>query len=53
VKDDTEIKSSAARGALTKTPGTYCWRAEYSGDVNYLPAVETDPTSECFTVSDG
>ncbi len=53
VKDDTATKSDAAKGALTKAPGTYCWRAVYSGDVNYLPAVETNATSECFTITGG
>ncbi|GHK03709.1 hypothetical protein ACWEWI_19355 [Streptomyces sp. NPDC003753] len=29
--------------------GTYCWRAEYSGNPNYA-AVSADGSSECFTV---
>jgi hypothetical protein len=32
-------------------PGTYCFRAEYSGDDNYDPSSETNATTECFTVS--
>jgi hypothetical protein len=32
-------------------PGTYCFRAEYSGDTNYDPSSETNNTTECFTVS--
>ena len=32
-------------------PGTYCFRAEYSGDDNYDPSSETNNTTECFTVS--
>jgi hypothetical protein len=35
----------------TTAAGLYCWRAEYSGDGNYLPSAHTDATSECFTVS--
>lgn len=53
VKDDTDTKSDAAKGAATRAVGTYCWRAEYSGDVNYLPVVGTNATSECFTVTAG
>ena len=32
-------------------PGTYCFRAEYSGDDNYDPSSETNNNTECFTVS--
>jgi uncharacterized repeat protein (TIGR01451 family) len=28
--------------------GKYCWRAEYSGDDNYLPSSHTNAGSECF-----
>src|SRR5262249_17535951 len=35
----------------TTAPGTYCWRAEYSGDGSYDPASHTNATSECFTVA--
>jgi len=34
----------------TGAAGTYCWRAEYSGDGAYLAATHTNSTSECFTV---
>ncbi|HXJ80394.1 MAG TPA: IPTL-CTERM sorting domain-containing protein [Candidatus Methylomirabilis sp.] len=42
--------SDAASGATTTTTGTYCWRAEYSGDANYTAASHTDGGLECFTV---
>jgi hypothetical protein len=28
--------------------GRFCWRAEYSGDTNYLPTRHTDGAEECF-----
>ncbi len=34
----------------TLSPGTYCWRAEYSGDDFYLTSSHTNSTTECFTV---
>ena len=36
----------------TTAVGTYCWRAEYSGDDFYLASAHTDSTHECFTVKD-
>lgn len=41
--------TSATTNATTAT-GTYCWRAEYSGDAIYSAASHTNTTSECFTV---
>src|SRR5207249_11505609 len=29
--------------------GTYCWRAEYSGDVVYTTSFHTNADTECFT----
>ncbi len=37
--------------SLTVIPGTYCWRAQYSGDSNYAPASHTDATAECFNIA--
>lgn len=34
----------------TNAGGTYCWRAEYSGDGMYGAASHTNDTTECFTV---
>jgi hypothetical protein len=36
--------------AFRYDPGLYCWRAEYSGDANYLPASHTNDTTECFMI---
>ena len=36
--------------ALSDGPGTYCWRAEYSGDAQYAPASHTNSTTECTTL---
>ena len=33
----------------TTTAGTYCWRAEYSGDAFYNASTHTNATTECFT----
>ena len=33
----------------TTAVGTYCWRAEYSGDAFYNPSSHTNKVSECFT----
>src|SRR5438045_496263 len=33
----------------TSAVGTYCWRAEYSGDGFYLPSSHTNATTECFS----
>ncbi|HEV8361562.1 MAG TPA: Ig-like domain-containing protein, partial [Candidatus Thermoplasmatota archaeon] len=37
----------------TTTVGKYCWRAAYSGDVNYEPKTHTNAGSECFTTIKG
>jgi uncharacterized repeat protein (TIGR01451 family) len=46
--------SANASAALTTTPGTYCWRADYSPDADgakfYVAGSHTDSTNECFTV---
>jgi hypothetical protein len=42
--------ATSATIALT-TAGTYCWRAEYSGDASYLPSMHTNGTTECFIFS--
>ena len=43
-------KSSATSDSYTPSaPGTYCFRAEYSGDSNYLGSSDGSST-ECFTV---
>jgi hypothetical protein len=34
----------------TFEPGTYCWRAEYSGDALHDPVSHTNDNTECFTV---
>jgi hypothetical protein len=44
--NSTDVNTAAANLA----PGTYCFRAEYSGDTNYDPDSETNLTTECFTV---
>jgi hypothetical protein len=36
--------------SATTALGTYCWRAEYSGDAIYLPRSHTNNGTECFTV---
>ena len=43
---------SATSSATSDTDaiGDHCWRAEYSGDANYLPGSHTNRTSECFTI---
>src|SRR5262249_27840899 len=40
-------KATSGSTAATTTVGTYCWRAEYSGDAIYTAAVETNSTTEC------
>ncbi len=51
------VKALAAGAATsdattnTNTVGTYCWRAEYAGDTNYLASSHTNATTECFTVA--
>ncbi len=34
----------------TRPEGTYCWRADYSGDTYYAPSSHSNETTECFTV---
>jgi len=48
-----QATSDPVSGAATGTPGTYCWRAEFTpgaNDHNYLPGTHTNNDSECFTV---
>ncbi len=46
------VHSDVAQNGKTRALGTYCWRVEYSGDRNFLPAVDvTNTTTECFTVA--
>ena len=49
----TLSSKSAATSALssaTTAGGTYCWRAQYSGDTTYLARTDTGATApECFT----
>ncbi len=46
---DPSGDAASAPTTATGIVGTYCWRAEYSGDSIYAPAVHTNSTSECFT----
>ena len=50
ITDTLVATSDAASGADTAALGTYCWRAEYSGDDTFNVRSHTDATSECFTV---
>jgi Tol biopolymer transport system component len=50
VRDQAVVTSSFTE---VTEPGRYCWRFEYSGDGNYLPAVHTDTAAQCFTVATG
>jgi hypothetical protein len=45
------VHSDQVQGHGTRTVGTYCWRVEYSGDRNFAPVVDTNATTECFTVA--
>jgi len=42
--------ASSVPTALLAGPGTYCWRAEYSGNVQYAAASHTNATTECTTL---
>jgi hypothetical protein len=42
-------QATSASTTNTTTIGTYCWRAEYSGDSVYLASSHTNATTECFT----
>lgn len=46
------VAGSATSAATTNTTatGTYCWRANYSGDGTYGSASHTNATTECFEV---
>jgi hypothetical protein len=44
-------QATSSSFSSTMTIGRYCWRAEYSGDVNYNPATHTNNTSECFSTA--
>jgi sugar lactone lactonase YvrE len=48
VSDSTPVAAPANQEAEY-----WCWRAEYSGDVFYLPALHTDTTGQCFGVLPG
>jgi hypothetical protein len=43
-------RQATSEGANTSLPGEYCWRVEYSGDVNYVRSFYTNSTSDCFMV---
>ncbi|MCZ6707216.1 MAG: Ig-like domain-containing protein [Chloroflexi bacterium] len=42
--------ASSVPTALLAGPGTYCWRAEYSGNAQYAAASHTNATTECTTL---
>jgi hypothetical protein len=47
-----QATSDAVTGATTpnnNAVGTYCWRAEYSGDTFYNSSTHTNATTECFS----
>jgi hypothetical protein len=54
----TQVGSAKTLNGITESDetsnttalGKYCWRVEYSGDTNYLPASHTDAGGECFVV---
>ncbi|HEX9697573.1 MAG TPA: hypothetical protein VGB64_14825, partial [Actinomycetota bacterium] len=46
----TATSDSSTGSVDTRPEGTYCWRADYSGDFYYAPSSHTDAQSECFTV---
>ncbi len=48
---DSDGDATSIATTSTATVGTYCWRAEYSGDAVYAPATHTSSTTECFTTS--
>ncbi|MDX1450766.1 MAG: Ig-like domain repeat protein, partial [Acidimicrobiia bacterium] len=53
--DDTGSATSAATVPVSQPVtaeelGTYCWRAVYSGDSNYLGSTHTNADSECLTI---
>jgi hypothetical protein len=41
--------ASSDASTNTNAVGTYCWRAEYSGNNIYLSSTHTDADHECFT----
>ncbi len=43
-------EATSVASTNTASNGTYCWRAEYSGDAFYNPSTRTNTTTECFTV---
>jgi uncharacterized repeat protein (TIGR01451 family) len=48
---DGKASSASTTGTATSAVGTYCWRAEYSGDGIYASTSDTDSSGECFTVA--
>ena len=46
-------EATSVASTNTVSNGTYCWRAEYSGDAFYNPSTHTNTTTECFTVESG
>jgi uncharacterized repeat protein (TIGR01451 family) len=46
-----QATSDAPPASAFVATGTYCWRAEYSGDDTYNPASHSDSSSECFTLA--
>jgi uncharacterized repeat protein (TIGR01451 family) len=46
-----QATSDAPPATAFVATGTYCWRAEYSGDDTYNPTSHTDSSSECFTLA--
>jgi hypothetical protein len=45
-----QATSSGYSVTSSTAPGHYCWRAVYSGDVNYPSVESTSPENECFFV---
>jgi hypothetical protein len=51
IDPSTPPKSFAISEKFTPNAvGTWCWRADYSGDTTYPPAKDFNSTGECFTV---
>src|SRR5262249_19497807 len=42
-------QAGSVQTSSTKAVGSYCWRAEYSGDTFNAPSTDSDPAAECFT----
>ncbi|MEN3340634.1 MAG: hypothetical protein V7644_38 [Actinomycetota bacterium] len=48
---DAAGKATSDASTNTTAIGTYCWRAEYSGDGFYNSSSHTNSTTECFTTA--